>query len=340
MRPGREPITATRTTARDSFGQWLLRKPGVSGAGRDDLFMSQNFIACDREQVLLMPPSLREWLPAGHFAWFVLDAVEGMDLSGFYSAYRRDGHGRPAHDPAMMVALLLYAYARGERSSRKVERACVEDVAVRVIAANHAPDHTTIARFRQRHEAALAGLFGEVLGLCVEAGLGEVGVAAIDGTKVHANAGRDANTSYEDIAREILEQADAVDRQEDERLGSGSSVDVLPEGFRTSHGRKGWLREARQRLDQRRAEEGRAIPKSRPDRLRECARRLEEDLAVERRAVERQAEFWAGGLAADGRPLGRRPKPYTPPETPVGVINTSDPDSRQVEGPAGVFAGL
>jgi len=105
--------------------------------------MPQNFIECDRDQEMLLPPSLREWLPAGHFAWFVLDAVEEMDLSSFYSAYRRDGHGRAAHDPTMMVALLLYAYARGERSSRKIERACVEDVAVRVIAANQAPDHTT-----------------------------------------------------------------------------------------------------------------------------------------------------------------------------------------------------
>jgi len=111
-----------------------------------------------------MPPSLREWLPEGHLAWLILAAVEEMDLSGFYGAYRIDGHGRPAHDPAMMVALLLYGYAKGQRSSRGSERACVEDVAFRVIAANEVPGHTTIARFRQRHEAALAGLFGEVLG--------------------------------------------------------------------------------------------------------------------------------------------------------------------------------
>ncbi len=301
--------------------------------------MPQNFIECDRDQELLLPPSLREWLPEGHFAWFVLDAVEGMDLSSFYAAYRRDGHGRAAHEPAMMVALLLYTYARGERSSRRIERACVEDVAVRVIAANQAPDHTTIARFRQRHEDALAGLFGDVLSLCAEAGLAEVGVLAIDGTKVNANAGRDANTSYEQIAREILAEADAVDREEDERYGEGSSVDVLPPGFRTSSGRKGWLREARHRLEERRVEEARPIPKSRPDRLRECGRRLEEDLAVERGAVKRQAEFWARGLAADGRPLGRRPKPYTPPTTPVGEINTSDPDSRRLKAPQGYLQG-
>ena len=114
--------------------------------------MGQNFIACDREQELLLPPSLREWLPADHFAWFVLDAVQAMDLAAFFGVYRQDGQGRPAHDPAMMVALLVYAYARGQRSSRGIERACIEDVAFRVIAVNEVPDHTTIARFRQRHE--------------------------------------------------------------------------------------------------------------------------------------------------------------------------------------------
>src|SRR5829696_8302999 len=174
--------------------------------------MAQNFIACDREQELLLPPSLREWLPEDHFAWFVLDAVEAMDLTGFLAAYRHDGWGRAAHDPAMMVALLLYAYAIGERSSRRIERRCREDVAVRVIAANRAPDHTTIARCRQRHEAALGALFGEVLALCAEAGLVKVGVIAIDGTKVHANASQHANRDYEQLAREILDEAAEVDR--------------------------------------------------------------------------------------------------------------------------------
>jgi transposase len=94
----------------------------------DDPGVAQNFLPCDREQVLLMPPSLTEWLPEGRFAWFVLAAVEEMDLAAFYRVYRLDGHGRAAHDPAMMVALLLYAYARGRRSSRAIERACVEDV--------------------------------------------------------------------------------------------------------------------------------------------------------------------------------------------------------------------
>ena len=114
--------------------------------------MAQNFLPCDREQDLLLPPSLREWLPADHLAWFVLDAVDELELSAFYDAYREDGWGRAAFEPAMMVALLLYAYAVGERSSRAIERRCREDVAFRVIAANRVPDHATIARFRARHE--------------------------------------------------------------------------------------------------------------------------------------------------------------------------------------------
>src|SRR3954447_18684340 len=154
----------------------------------------------------------------------------------------------------MMVALLLYCYAIGERSSRRVERRCVEDVAVRVICANQAPDHTTIARFRQRHETALGELFGEVLALCAESGLVRVGVIAVDGTKLAANAAVQATCDYEQIAREILEETDAVDAEETERLGDARG-DELPAELSTAQGRRGWLREAKGRLDERRAEE-------------------------------------------------------------------------------------
>jgi transposase len=300
--------------------------------------MPQNFIECDREQVLLMAPSLRDWLPEDHFVWFVLAAVEEMDLAGFYGAYRLDGHGRPAHEPAMMVALLLYGYAKGQRSSRVIERECVEDIAYRVIAANQVPDHTTVARFRQRHEAALAELFGDVLGMCAEAGLAKVGVIAIDGTKVHANASRHSNRDYEQIAREILEEADAVDREEDERFGEARG-DELPAELATAHGRKGWLREAKRRLDEKRAEEAAPIPRSRPERLREAKRRLEEDLNVERRANATYEAYRERGVRNDGRRLGRRPKPYQPPETPVGKINVVDPDSRNIKAPRGYVQG-
>ena len=127
--------------------------------------MAFNFVACDRDQELFLPPSLREWLPADHLAWFVIDAVEEIDLGAFYADYRGDGWGRAAFDPKMMVALLLYGYAVGERSSRQIERRCREDIAFRVITANAVPDHATIARFRGRHERALAATFVQVLAL-------------------------------------------------------------------------------------------------------------------------------------------------------------------------------
>jgi transposase len=300
--------------------------------------MAQNFLACDRDQELLLPPSLREWLPEEHFAWFVIDAVAELDLSAFFASYRVDGHGRAAHDPAMMVALLLYAYAIGERSSRRIERRCVEDVAVRVICANQAPDHTTIARFRQRHERALAELFGEVLALCAESGLVRVGVIAVDGTKVHANAAPQATRDYEQIAQEILEEAEAVDAAEDERFGDARG-DELPAELSTAQGRRGWLREAKRRLDERRAEEARGIPRSRPDRLREAKRRLEEEHQVECRANADYEAYRARGVMKDGRRFGRPPNPFEPPLAPTGKINLSDLDSRNVKTSRGWVQG-
>jgi transposase len=300
--------------------------------------MAQNFLGCDREQELLLPPSLREWLPEGHLAWFVIEAVGELDLAAFYAAYRRDGWGRAAHEPAMMVALLLYAYAIGERSSRRIERRCVEDVAVRVICANQAPDHTTIARFRQRHESALDELFGEVLALCAESGLVRVGMIAVDGTKVAANASVQATRDYEQIAREILEEADAVDAEEDERFGDARG-DELPAELQTAQGRRGWLREAKRRLDERRAEEARPIPKSRPDRLKEAKRRLEEEHQVECRANADYEAYRARGVMKDGRRFGRPPDPFVPPEAPTGKINLSDLDSRNVKTSRGWVQG-
>jgi transposase len=300
--------------------------------------MAQNFIACDREQELLLPPSLREWLPEGHLAWFVIEAVAQLDLGAFLAAYRVDGHGRAAHDPAMMVALLLYCYAVGECSSRRIEQRCVEDVAVRVICANQVPDHTTIARFRQRHEAALGELFGEVLALCAESGLVRVGVIAVDGTKVHANASPQASRDYEQIAREILAEADAVDAEEDERLGDARG-DELPSELQTAQGRRGWLREAKRRLDERRAEEAKPIPRSRTERLREAKRRLEDEHAVECRANADYEAYRARGVMKDGRRFGRPPDPFQPPPAPTGKINLTDLDSRNVKTSRGWVQG-
>jgi transposase len=302
--------------------------------------MAQRFIACDRGQAFLMPPDVREWLPEGHFAWFVLDAVAALDLEEFYAAYRDDGRSRPAYEPSMMVALLLYAYARGMRSARAIERACEEDVAYRVIAAQQKPDHATIARFVERHERALAGLFGAVLGLCAEAGLAKVGLVAIDGTKVHANASRDATTDYERIAREILEEAKAVDAAEDELYGDARG-DELPAELASAQGRRKWLSEAKRRLDEQRGREARPIPRSRQKRLKESKRRLDEELWTECQANAAYEAYRARGVMKNGRRLGSNttPKPYTPPDTPQGTINTTDLDSRLVKGMRGWLQG-
>jgi transposase len=213
--------------------------------------MPQSFIACDRDQQWLLPPSLLDWVPEDHLVWTVLSAVEELDLSAFYADYRADGHGRPAYDPAMMVALLLYAYARGNRSSRGIERACIEDVACRVVAGNLVPDHSTIAEFRCRHERALGEVFSGVLGLCARAGLASVGVVAIDGTKMAASASSDANRQFGPIVREILAEAAEIDRREDELYGAERG-DELPEHLRTREGRRKALREAKERLERER----------------------------------------------------------------------------------------
>src|SRR3954453_10706364 len=292
--------------------------------------MAQNFIVCDREQELLLAPSLREWLPEEHLAWFVLDAVAEMNLGAFYAGYRDDGWGRAAHDPAMMVALFVYAYATGGGSSRAIERRCLNDVAFRVITANHAPDHATIAHFRVRHEAAIAELFGEVLALCARSGLVKVGVVAVDGTKIAAAATHHATRSYEQIAREILEEAARIDAAEDELYGEARG-DELPEGLRTSGDRRKVLREAKQALDAERAAQAKKIPRGRAERLLECRRRLRQDWQLERHVVAEHGAWHAAGVGSDGsrRMAGARHniKPYPLPSEPAGKLNVTDPDS-------------
>jgi transposase len=194
----------------------------------------------------LLLADVGDWLPGGHLAWFVLDAVAGMDLSEFYGAYRADGVGRRAYDPAMEVALLLYGFARGVRSTRKIERACEEDVAFKTIAMLETPDHATIARFVERHEEALADLLGQVLGLCAEAGLVRPGVVRSMGTEMAGNASRESTRDFGEIAREILADAKAVDEAEDELYGEARG-DELPEQLRTREGRAEFFRRARER---------------------------------------------------------------------------------------------
>jgi transposase len=214
--------------------------------------MAREFVSCQRGQMLLMPPSLSEWLAEDHLVWTVLGAVEQMDLGRFREAYRMGAAGRAPYDPAMLVALLLYSYARGNRSSRGIERACWEDVASKVITGMRTPDHSTIAEFRRRHETEIAELFDDVLGLCREAGLVSVGVITIDGTKIKANASMDQNRSYRELAIEILREAEETDRREDELYGE-TRGDELPEQLRTPEGRRQALSDAKQRLAERKA---------------------------------------------------------------------------------------
>jgi transposase len=221
--------------------------------------MAQNFIEGCRGQGFLLPPDVREWLSADHLAWFVIDAVAEMDLSAFYAAYRADGHGRAAYEPSLMVALVLYAFATRQRSSRAIERHCRQDVAYRVITGNLVPDHATIARFICRHERALSDLFGEVLKLCDRAGLVKMGVVSIDGTRIAGNASPEVNHEFDRIARDILAEARATDEREDELHGEARG-DELPEGLRTPEGRREFLRQAKRELQREDEDSGSTEP--------------------------------------------------------------------------------
>ena len=195
-----------------------------------------------------MPPALVDWLPDEHFVWTVLGAVEQMDLAAFYGAYRANGQGRAAYDPQMLLSLLLYAYATGVSSSRQIERCCEVDVAFKVITAMRVPDHSTIAEFRRRHQDAIAEVFVQVLALCAEAGLVRVGVIAIDGTKIAANASRECSRSYVSIVEELLAEAEQADRDEDQRHGDDRG-DEPPAGLRSRDERRQALAQAKARLE-------------------------------------------------------------------------------------------
>src|SRR6266508_4618834 len=216
--------------------------------GREDAVVGFNFIGADRDQVFLLPPDVRDWLPADHLAWFVIDVVDELDLSRFRAAYRADGHGRPAYDPAVLVAVLLYAYCAGIRSSRVIERRCQEDVAFRVLAGGLFPDHVTFARFRSRHAQALAAVFVDSLRLCAEAGLVCLGAVALDGSKIGADARTDGNRTLAELTRSIedmLDEAAAIDAAEDAR---DSNDPPLPPTLVDRGGRLARLREAKARL--------------------------------------------------------------------------------------------
>lgn len=274
--------------------------------------MPPNFIRPDREQAFLLPPSIRDWLPEDHLAWFFIDSIEKMNLSSFTVRARQDGRGGAWYEPKMMATLLAYAYARGVRSSRRIEQLCQVDVAFRVICGNLKPDHSSIARFRQQHESAFKDLFIEVLELCREAGLTKAGVIAVDGTKIQGNASLAANHTEATLKKEverIVSEAQKIDEEEDALYGDKRG-DELPEGWRRREERKNRIEEClRQIRERRQKEEGK-----REEKLRERERRE----------------------AAGEKIRGRKPKDVVSVEPKA---NVTDPDSRIMKSGKGYCQG-
>jgi transposase len=268
--------------------------------------MAYNFLRSERNQRFLLPPDLCDWLPQGHLAWFIIDVVDQFDLAPFYQVHRPDGHGHPAYDPKVLLGVLLYGYAVGVRSSRQIERRCHEDLAFRVLAGNQTPDHVTIARFRARHEQALAGFLIASLRLCAAAGLVRLGVVALDGTKVAANAADRANRTMaklQDEVTTILREAAETDQAED-RQDHPAWDDELPPELANPSGRLARLQEAKARLEAEAAER-------------------------QRRYQQRVAELAAAARAKAKQPRAHvKPRPRDEAPNPKAVANVTDPDSR------------
>lgn len=233
---------------------------GWWGVARQNRVMARSYRPVVRNQVFLLPPDMAEWLPEDHLVWFVIEVVDQLDTAGFHRHRRLGGQGRQGYDPDMLLGLLLYAYAVGERSSRRIERLCGDHVAFRVLCAQDAPDHSTLARFRADHESEFKELFAQVLRLCADAGMVKVGVVAIDGTKIAANAARGANRSPEwvreqaaKIAADAIEEAAATDAAEDAAaVGDGDGHgDGLPAKFATHRARAANIARALEELERR-----------------------------------------------------------------------------------------
>lgn len=237
------------------------------------LGMAKSFRPDELNQLLLLPPSLHDWLPEGHLARFLVDVVGALDLKAIYASYaEKDGRGQSAYAPEMMLRVLLYGYAVGVYSSRKIEARTYEDIAFRFLAADSHPDHDTIAEFRRRHLEALAGLFTQALRLCEKAGLVKLGHVAIDGTKIKANASKHKAMSYGHMGETearlkqeiemLLQRAEDADAAEDAQYGKGRRGNELPAELARRESRlkkiaqaKAELeRESRERAEQQRAE--------------------------------------------------------------------------------------
>ncbi len=228
-----------------------------------------SYRAVDREQGFLLPPDMRSWLTEDHLAFFIIEVVEQLDTTAFHARSRRGGAGRAGYDPDMLLSVVLYAYAVGQRSSRTIERLCGTDVAFRVLCASDTPDHTTIARFRKDHEALFADVFAQVLVMCARAGMGKVGVVAIDGTKIAANASQGATRSEKSLRKElaaieaaareqaarVVTEAAAVDEEEDALFGVESRGDELAPQFTDPKRRAAAIKAALAEIDRIKVEE-------------------------------------------------------------------------------------
>jgi transposase len=273
--------------------------------------MSKTFRPWNVKQDFLLPPSLLDWLPEGHLARFVLEVIDELDLSPIYDSYQGDLRGYPPYEPKMMLALLVYAYATGVTSSRRIERRTQEDVAFRVIAANQSPDHSRIAEFRRRHGVHFANVFVQVLQLCKKAGLVKLGHVALDGTKLKANASKHKAMSYDRMQKEeaklrekvneLLSQAEASDVEEDGRYGKGRRGDELPEELQRAETRLARIREAKRALEA----EAKAAAES-----------------------DRKDDDDDGPPRAEDLPSHRVPHAPDGTPTPKAQRNFTDPDSR------------
>ena len=320
---------------------------GGIGAGNDEdrrvnidtkaVTVAYNFHPVERDQEFLLPTNMADWLPRDHFVYFLIDLVDQLDLTEFLTAYRPDGRGGAAYHPAMMVTLFAYAYCDGERSSRRIEEHCRTDIAYRVITGGRVPDHSTISRFRDRHEKAFTAVFTPILGICLEAGMGDVSLAAIDGSKFRCPASLRANrtrisivkeitrltddieTELARIITEILAESRRADLTDDPLDGTppaprepGTLPDIpgLPKKLHGKATRRARLVHARDTLDD--------------GYHTECA-------GYDQRMAERAAREATTGKKTRG------PKPQPPGRDPDKKINITDPDSRIMKSPHGNY---
>ena len=287
--------------------------------------MHKRFRTCSLDQLYLLPPSLQDWLPARHLARFIADITEELDLSAMYAGHeRKDGRGQAAYHPLMLTRVLLYAYCIGLTSSRRIEKATYEDVAIRYLAADQHPDHDTIAAFRQQQLERLAALFGQALRLCQRAGLVKLGNVALDGTKIQASASRERSMSHARLSEQeqqlqvlverLLEQAEQTDREEDERYGKGLRGDELPPELADAKSRLKKIREAKRALEQEAAEQLERAQREHPEAG--CPGRPRKDAppapvaacTAERGATEPSIQLHRSGFAGHARQrAGRLP---------------------------------